>query len=235
MRVAVCKGKGKSYPCAFNWAPCREDVLGEWRYSSTHSLTSALDGGEWSASRPGRFTPWERIRGTHWIRGWVGPRAVLDAAVKRKFYSPELENRAFAVRATEWSVLPWMSSMQMFRSSLKTGRCGRHWQAQSFLSATPAVPLLLLVHMSLEQVEPKGQEAHTSNEGYIPWFARAYGSWDAAKWSLRDMYSGTTARSSSYHHHQLYGLDPTGQFQLLNLVRPSLHWPFLVDGTVRPV
>jgi hypothetical protein len=28
-----------------------------WRYSSTHSLTSALDGGEWSASRPGRFTP----------------------------------------------------------------------------------------------------------------------------------------------------------------------------------
>jgi hypothetical protein len=29
-----------------------EGVLGEWRYSSTHSLTSALDGGEWSASRP---------------------------------------------------------------------------------------------------------------------------------------------------------------------------------------
>jgi hypothetical protein len=37
--------------------------VGDWRYSSTHSLTSALDGGEWSASRPGRFTlqgksPW---------------------------------------------------------------------------------------------------------------------------------------------------------------------------------
>jgi len=30
---------------------------GEWRYSSTHSLTSGLDGGEWSASHPGRFTP----------------------------------------------------------------------------------------------------------------------------------------------------------------------------------
>jgi hypothetical protein len=25
-----------------------------------HSLTSALDGGEWSTSRPGRFTPRER-------------------------------------------------------------------------------------------------------------------------------------------------------------------------------
>jgi hypothetical protein len=30
-----------------------------WKYSSTHSLTSALDGGEWSASLPGRFTPRE--------------------------------------------------------------------------------------------------------------------------------------------------------------------------------
>jgi len=29
--------------------------LGEWRCSPTHSLTSALDGGEWSASRPGSF------------------------------------------------------------------------------------------------------------------------------------------------------------------------------------
>jgi hypothetical protein len=27
---------------------------------TTHSLTSALDGGEWSASRPGRFTPGEK-------------------------------------------------------------------------------------------------------------------------------------------------------------------------------
>jgi hypothetical protein len=47
-------------------------VLGEWRYSSMHSLTSALDGGEWSPSRPGRFTPRERAPGTHWIGGWVG-------------------------------------------------------------------------------------------------------------------------------------------------------------------
>jgi len=50
-----------------------EGVLGEWSYSSTHSSTSALDGGEWSASRPGRFTPRERAPGTRWIGGWVGP------------------------------------------------------------------------------------------------------------------------------------------------------------------
>jgi hypothetical protein len=44
-------------------------------------LTSALDGGEWSASRPGRFTPRERAPDTHWIAGWVGPRAILDVVV----------------------------------------------------------------------------------------------------------------------------------------------------------
>jgi hypothetical protein len=31
---------------------------GGWRYSSYSFLTSALDGGEWSASRPGRALPW---------------------------------------------------------------------------------------------------------------------------------------------------------------------------------
>jgi hypothetical protein len=38
-------------------------------------LTSALAGGEWSASRLGRFTLGERAPGTHWIGGWVDPRA----------------------------------------------------------------------------------------------------------------------------------------------------------------
>jgi hypothetical protein len=55
---------------------------------STHSLTSALDGGEWSASRPDRFTPRERAPDTHFIGGYVDPRAVPDAVVKRKIPSP---------------------------------------------------------------------------------------------------------------------------------------------------
>jgi hypothetical protein len=41
-------------------------------------LTSALVGGEWSTSRPVRFTPRERAPGTHCIGGWVDPRAGLD-------------------------------------------------------------------------------------------------------------------------------------------------------------
>jgi hypothetical protein len=55
-------------------------------------LSSALDGGEWSASRPGRFTPRERALGTHWIGGWLDPRAVLDAVVKIKIPSPHPES-----------------------------------------------------------------------------------------------------------------------------------------------
>jgi hypothetical protein len=47
-------------------------------------LTSALVG-EWSASRPGRFNPWERAPSTHSLGGWVSPRAGLDDVEKRKF------------------------------------------------------------------------------------------------------------------------------------------------------
>jgi hypothetical protein len=39
-------------------------------------LTSALVGGELSASRLGRFTFGERAPGTHWIGGWVTPESV---------------------------------------------------------------------------------------------------------------------------------------------------------------
>jgi hypothetical protein len=42
-------------------------------------LTLTLDGGEWSASHPGRFIPGERTPGTYWKGSRVGPRASLDA------------------------------------------------------------------------------------------------------------------------------------------------------------
>jgi hypothetical protein len=85
--------------------------LEDWRNSFNHSLTSALDGGEWSASRPGHFTSRERAPGTHWIGGWVGPRAVLDSVVKRKIPSPRRESNPrtpivepVAQRYTHWAI-----------------------------------------------------------------------------------------------------------------------------------
>jgi hypothetical protein len=47
--------------------------LGERRYSCYSFFISALDGRDWSASRPGDRTP-----GTHCTGGWVGLRARLD-------------------------------------------------------------------------------------------------------------------------------------------------------------
>jgi hypothetical protein len=41
-------------------------------------------GGEWSASRPGRFTSGEKAPGTHWIGGWVSPKTGLDDIEGRK-------------------------------------------------------------------------------------------------------------------------------------------------------
>jgi hypothetical protein len=64
----------------------------EWVYSSTHSLTSALEGGEWWASRHGRYNPMVRAPGIHYIGGWVGPRAGVDAVMKRKVPSPRRES-----------------------------------------------------------------------------------------------------------------------------------------------
>jgi hypothetical protein len=49
-----------------------EALGGERTYSSYSFTTSALDGSEWLASRPGRaFTPGERTPGTHCTGGWV--------------------------------------------------------------------------------------------------------------------------------------------------------------------
>jgi hypothetical protein len=67
------------------YTPWRRLGGGGGRYSSYSFMTSALDGGEWSASRPGRaFTPGESTPGTHWTGGWVGPRAGLDTEDRGK-------------------------------------------------------------------------------------------------------------------------------------------------------
>jgi hypothetical protein len=59
------RGKSKVVP-VLNSAPINEDILGEWRYSSTHSLISALEEGEWSVSYLCRFTSRERVPVRFW-------------------------------------------------------------------------------------------------------------------------------------------------------------------------
>jgi hypothetical protein len=45
----------------------------------------ALDGGEWSASRPGRFIARVIAFHTHWIGGCVGPSAGLDTILGEEY------------------------------------------------------------------------------------------------------------------------------------------------------
>jgi rubredoxin len=72
----------------FNWATRQEDILGEWRYSSTHSWPPNYMDVCGYVYAPAALPPRERAAGTHWIQGWMGPRAGLDAVVKRKIPSP---------------------------------------------------------------------------------------------------------------------------------------------------
>jgi hypothetical protein len=69
-----------------------------WRCSST------LYRGGKSASRSGRFT-----HGIHWIRGWVDPRAGLDAVTKTEKYLtlPGIEPRSsspWPSHYTDWAI-----------------------------------------------------------------------------------------------------------------------------------
>jgi hypothetical protein len=57
-------------------------------------LTTALLVGEWRDSRPGRFTPGERVPSTHWVGVWAASRTGLDHMENRKFLIlPGLESR----------------------------------------------------------------------------------------------------------------------------------------------
>ena len=55
-------------------------------------MTAALEGGEWSAARPGRTLPPERP-GTHFTGDWVGLRAGLDGRGKARPHRDSIPDR----------------------------------------------------------------------------------------------------------------------------------------------
>jgi hypothetical protein len=56
-------------------------------------LTSTLDGGEWSNSRPGRFTPGERAPGFSLNRRLGVPQSLSGRCGKEKIYLAPAGNR----------------------------------------------------------------------------------------------------------------------------------------------
>jgi hypothetical protein len=71
--------------CLINYALQHKDV---WESGGTALpfLTLVLDGGEWSASRSGHFTP-----STRWSGGWAGSRASLDTVESGEKILPHRE------------------------------------------------------------------------------------------------------------------------------------------------
>jgi hypothetical protein len=80
-------------------------------YSSYSFSISALDGGEWSASRPGRaLPPAKGPPGIHFTGGWVGLRAGLDTEARGKILLPlpGIEPRSSG-RPSRNQTLYWLS------------------------------------------------------------------------------------------------------------------------------
>ena len=94
------KGKGKGHP-----RTGREGPEGEQMYSSTVSLTSALDGGGWSTPRPRYFTLGNDsvpiVQGAGWATGpvWTGAENLALTGAR----SPELPFRSVFAIPTELS------------------------------------------------------------------------------------------------------------------------------------
>jgi hypothetical protein len=100
-----------------------------------HPHFLVLAGGEWSASRPCRFTPGERGPGTRWIGGWVGPRTGLDDVEKNKFLTlPGLELRPLGRPARNQSLY----RLRYPGSGMASALLGGEWSALCSCRFTPA-------------------------------------------------------------------------------------------------
>jgi hypothetical protein len=95
----------------------------------------------------------ERAPATHWIGGWVGPRAVLDAVVKRKIPSPHRDSnprtpivQPVAQRYTDWVITAVWARRHGFKSHQW------QWRDSLFFFATASKPILGPTHPSIQRV-----------------------------------------------------------------------------------
>jgi hypothetical protein len=103
---------------------------------------------------PQPLYPRERVPGTHWIGIWVGPRAILDAAVKRKISSGVILNyklweagRKFLKNKLKHTRIQHrVSGIKYEVTPTNSGLCLRDQTVLSApdASAAPSVPLRIL-------------------------------------------------------------------------------------------
>jgi hypothetical protein len=75
---------------------------------------------------PAALPPGKEPPGAHWIGGWVGPRAVLDAVVKRKIPSPHRKSnprtpivQPVAQRYSDWAITALIEGWKLQINFLK--------------------------------------------------------------------------------------------------------------------
>jgi hypothetical protein len=93
-------------------------------------LIRHLIGGEWSASRPGRFTPGLRVLSTNWLGGWVAPRAVWTRWWREElpsFSQPGTESRSFIQKSSHYTDRATAAPSCIL--SMKN-QCANNWQGK---------------------------------------------------------------------------------------------------------
>ena len=129
LKCSKGKGKGKVHPGTGHEGP-----EGEGRYSSTLSLTSALDGVGGERHAPAALPP---VRlGTHCIGGWVDPRAGLDGCGK-SCPPPRFDPRPVASRYSKW-VIPARPEVQWHQLNVWIRSTRTSWECEQ--PAADSVP-----------------------------------------------------------------------------------------------
>jgi hypothetical protein len=126
-------------------------------------LTSALVWGEWSASRPGCFTPVESPPSGHPI-GWLGPRTGLDDVERRILHLPGLELRPFGRPARSQSLyrLRYSGSPVHFNTAVKI------WVFFGLLHTSTVIEFLTIFNELLVQYFPSASSAEEASVTAVP-------------------------------------------------------------------
>jgi hypothetical protein len=123
---------------------------------------------------PGRFTPRERAPGILWIGGWAGPRAGLDAVVRRKNFQP-LQGLNLATRETKFYLLQHSSNERKFTWNVTGSSIGkqRSWSYSAGLydgysNAVPAIHFFQAEHRIQFRSRPMRFLDFSNNENGAP-------------------------------------------------------------------
>jgi hypothetical protein len=80
-----------------NLTSYKDKVVSVLKYSCTHDLKFALDGGVWPASQPGRSSHGVIGYNTHWVGDWVDLRTGFDAVQREKSAHARLQTPKYTV------------------------------------------------------------------------------------------------------------------------------------------